>query len=358
MAEIHELLQSAIERGGSDVFIIPGSCVRLKVAGEVQPLLDAVLKPDDTKRLIQQVYDLDRRPMDRLTQSGDDDFSFSVSGVGRFRCNAYQQRNSFAMVLRVVSLSLPDPVQMHIPDEILRLADIKKGLVLVTGPAASGKSTTLACIIDRINTNRRGHIITIEDPIEFIHAHKASVLSQREIEHDTQSYKTALRAALRQAPDVILLGEMRDFETIQTALTAAETGQLILSTLHTVGAAKTIDRIIDVFPANQQQQIRVQLSMVLRAVVSQQLLPTVDGGLEPAFEIMLNNSAIQNMIRDGKAHQMDNVIFSGAEEGMRTMDGEIFRLYAEHRITKETALLFAANPEQLKKKINEAGKLK
>ena len=353
MAEIHELLQSAIKRGGSDVFIIPGSCVRLKVAGEVQPLLDAVLKPDDTKRLIQQVYDLDRRPMDRLTQSGDDDFSFSVSGVGRFRCNAYQQRNSFAMVLRVVSLSLPDPVQMHIPDEILRLADIKKGLVLVTGPAASGKSTTLACIIDRINTNRHGHIITIEDPIEFIHAHKASVLSQREIEHDTQSYKTALRAALRQAPDVILLGEMRDFETIQTALTAAETGQLILSTLHTVGAAKTIDRIIDVFPANQQQQIRVQLSMVLRAVVSQQLLPTTDGGLEPAFEVMLVNSAIQNMIRDGKAHQMDNVIFSGQSEGMRAMDADILRLYTQKRITKETALLFAANPEQLRKKLGD-----
>ena len=353
MAEIHELLQSAIERGGSDVFIIPGSCVRLKVAGEVQPLLDAVLKPDDTKRLIQQVYDLDRRPMDRLTQSGDDDFSFSVSGVGRFRCNAYQQRNSFAMVLRVVSLSLPDPVQMHIPDEILRLADIKKGLVLVTGPAASGKSTTLACIIDRINTNRHGHIITIEDPIEFIHAHKASALSQREIEHDTQSYKTALRAALRQAPDVILLGEMRDFETIQTALTAAETGQLILSTLHTVGAAKTIDRIIDVFPANQQQQIRVQLSMVLRAVVSQQLLPTTDGGLEPAFEVMLVNSAIQNMIRDGKAHQMDNVIFSGQSEGMRAMDADILRLYTQKRITKETALLFAANPEQLRKKLGD-----
>ena len=353
MAEIHELLQSAIERGGSDVFIIPGSCVRLKVAGEVQPLLDAVLKPDDTKRLIQQVYDLDHRPMDRLTQSGDDDFSFSVSGVGRFRCNAYQHRNSFAMVLRVVSLSLPDPVQMHIPDEILRLADIKKGLVLVTGPAASGKSTTLACIIDRINTNRHGHIITIEDPIEFIHAHKASVLSQREIEHDTQSYKTALRAALRQAPDVILLGEMRDFETIQTALTAAETGQLILSTLHTVGAAKTIDRIIDVFPANQQQQIRVQLSMVLRAVVSQQLLPTTDGGLEPAFEVMLVNSAIQNMIRDGKAHQMDNVIFSGQSEGMRAMDADILRLYTQKRITKETALLFAANPEQLRKKLGD-----
>jgi len=303
--------------------------------------------------LIKQVYELDNRDMDHLTQHGDDDFSFSVSGVGRFRCNAYQQRNSLAMVLRVVSLVLPNPEKMHIPDEILRLADVKKGLVLVTGPAASGKSTTLACIIDRINTNRHGHIITIEDPIEFIHAHKASVLSQREIEHDTQSYKTALREALRQAPDVILLGEMRDLETIQTALTAAETGQLVLSTLHTVGAAKTIDRIIDVFPANQQQQIRVQLSMVLRAVVSQQLLPTVDGGLEPAFEIMLVNSAIQNMIREGKAHQMDNVIFSGLSEGMRTMDSDIYRLVCEKRVTKETAMLFAANPDQLRKKLGE-----
>jgi len=354
MAEVNDILQAAIERGGSDVFIIPGSCVRLKVSGEVQPLMETVLRPDDTKRLIKQVYELDHREMDRLLEHGDDDFSFSISGVGRFRCNAYQQRNSLAMVLRVVSLTLPDPVKMNIPDAILRLADIKKGLVLVTGPAASGKSTTLACIIDRINTNRRGHIITIEDPIEFIHSHKASVLSQREVEHDTLSYQTALRAALRQAPDVILLGEMRDLETIQTALTAAETGQLVLSTLHTIGAAKTIDRIIDVFPANQQQQIRVQLSMVLRAVISQQLLPTVDGGQEPAFEIMLINSAIQNMIRDGKAHQMDNVIYSGAGEGMRAMDGDIFRLYAAKRITKETALLFAANPEQLKKRINEA----
>ena len=353
MAEIHDILQSAIERGGSDVFIIPGSYVRLKVAGEVQPLLSTVLKPDDTKRLIRQVYELDHRDMDHLIEQGDDDFSFSVSGVGRFRCNAYQQRNSLAMVLRVVSLVLPDPVKMHIPEDILRLADVKKGLVLVTGPAASGKSTTLACLIDRINTIRRGHIITIEDPIEFIHAHKASVLSQREVEHDTKSYQTALRAALRQAPDVILLGEMRDLETIQTALTAAETGQLVLSTLHTVGAAKTIDRIIDVFPANQQQQIRVQLSMVLRAVVSQQLLPTVDGGLEPAFEIMLVNSAIQNMIREGKAHQMDNVIFSGLSEGMRAMDGDISRLFSEKRITKETALLFAANPDQLRKKFGE-----
>lgn len=353
MAEINDILQAAIEKTGSDVFIIPGACVRVKIAGEVHPLMQAVLKPADTKRLIQQVYELDRREMDRLTQQGDDDFSFSISGVGRFRCNAYRQRNSLAMVLRVVSLALPDPEKMHIPQEVLQLADVKKGLVLVTGPAASGKSTTLACIIDRINHRRSGHIITIEDPIEFIHAHQNSVVSQREVEHDTESYKTALRAALRQAPNVILLGEMRDLEAIQTALTAAETGQLVLSTLHTVGAAKTIDRIIDVFPANQQQQIRVQLSMVLRAVVSQQLLPTLDGGLEPAFEIMLVNSAIQNMIRDGKAHQMDNVMYAGASEGMRTMDGDILRLFQQKRISKETALLFASNQELLKKKLGE-----
>ena len=352
MTEIGEILNMAIQTGGSDVFIIPGSRVCIKASGAVQPMLqEAVLKPDDTRRLIKQVYDLDGRGMERLLDHGDDDFSFSVSGVGRFRCNAYKQRNSLAMVLRIVTLSLPDPESMHIPKEVLELASVKKGLVLVTGPAASGKSTTLACVIDRINASRRGHIITIEDPIEFIHSHKQSVVSQREIEHDTDSYKSALRAALRQAPDVILLGEMRDFETIQTALTAAETGQLVLSTLHTVGAAKTIDRIIDVFPANQQQQIRVQLSMVLRAVVSQQLLPTLDGCLEPAFEIMLANSAIQNMIRDGKAHQMDNVIFSGAADGMRSMDADIFRLFEAGRISAETARLYAANQEMMQKKL-------
>jgi len=355
MTEIGEILNMAIQTGGSDVFIIPGSRVCIKSSGAVQPMLqEAVLKPDDTRRLIKQVYDLDGREMERLLEHGDDDFSFSVSGVGRFRCNAYKQRNSLAMVLRIVTLSLPDPKSMHIPKEVLDLSSVKKGLVLVTGPAASGKSTTLACVIDRINTSRHGHIITIEDPIEFIHPHKQSVVSQREIEHDTDSYKSALRAALRQAPDVILLGEMRDFETIQTALTAAETGQLVLSTLHTVGAAKTIDRIIDVFPANQQQQIRVQLSMVLRAVVSQQLLPTLDGSLEPAFEIMLANSAIQNMIRDGKAHQMDNVIFSGSADGMRSMDADIYRLFEAGRISAETARLYAANQEMMQKKLSGA----
>lgn len=352
MADIVEILQLAMQKGGSDIFVIPGAPVSIKVAGAVEPVMEDRLKPDDTQRLLEQIYSLDgKRSMERLRQSGDDDFSFSVRGVGRFRCNAYSQRNSMAMVLRIVSFNLPDPAQFHVPETVLNLSRIQNGLVLITGPAGSGKSTTLACIIDRINSEYHDHIITIEDPIEFIHPHKKSVVSQREIEHDTMNYQTALRAALRQAPDAILVGEMRDFETIQTALTAAETGQLILSTLHTVGAAKTIDRIIDVFPANQQQQIRVQLSMVLRAVVSQQLVPDVDGGLAPAFEIMLANSAIQNMIRDGKVHQMDNVIYSSAEQGMRTMDSDLERLFREGRIAKEHAIMYAANPELMVKKL-------
>ncbi len=354
MADIVDILQLAMQKGGSDIFVIPGAPVSMKVAGAVVPVMEEKLQPEDTLRLLEQIYQLDgARSMERLKASGDDDFSFSVRGVGRFRCNAYSQRNSMAMVLRIVSFNLPDPARFHVPETVLNLSSIQNGLVLITGPAGSGKSTTLACIIDRINSNYHDHIITIEDPIEFIHPHKMSVVSQREIEHDTLNYQTALRAALRQAPDAILVGEMRDFETIQTALTAAETGQLILSTLHTVGAAKTIDGIIDVFPANQQQQIRVQLSMVLRAVVSQQLVPDVDGGLEPAFEIMLVNSAIQNMIRDGKVHQMDNVIYSSAEQGMRTMDSDLERLYRGGRITRELAIMYAANPDLMQKKLGE-----
>ena len=264
----------------------------------------------------------------------------------------YKQRGSFAAVLRVVSFELPDASKLHIPETVIDLYNIKNGMVLITGPAGSGKSTTLACIIDQINRNLTKHIITIEDPIEFMHLHRKSIVSQREIHHDTVNYNTALRSALRQAPNVILLGEMRDFETIQTALTAAETGQLLLSTLHTIGAAKTIDRIIDVFPPNQQQQIRIQLSMVLRAVVSQQLVPTLDGGIEPVFEIMIVNSAIQNMIRESKVFQIDNIIYSSSAQGMQTMDSDLLRLYHEKRIDAETAILYATNPESLRKKLN------
>ena len=349
---IIDILKTAVSKEASDVFIVSGCPISIKANGLIQPLDTIKLNFKDTQDLINQIYKLyDLGDMNQLLETGDDDFSFSISGFGRFRCNAYKQRGSLAAVLRLVKFELPKPKDLHIPAIVMDLYKKQRGLILVTGPAGSGKSTTLACMIDEINENTHKHLITIEDPIEFIHPHKKSIVSQREILQDTKGYNHALRAALRQSPDVILLGEMRDFETIQTVLTAAETGQLVLSTLHTVGAAKTIDRIIDVFSASQQQQIRVQLSMVLQAVISQQLIPTTSGGLVPAFEIMVVNSAIRNMIRESKIFQMDNVIYSGASEGMITMDTDILRLYNEGTISKENALLYCSNQDLMSKKL-------
>ena len=350
--QIMEVLKRAVQTGASDLFLVSGCPLSAKVNGEIAYFSQEKLDSGVAQGLISEIYEIAHRDqLGRLMQTGDDDFSFSVNGLGRFRCNAYKQRGSLAAVLRVVSFELPDPAQMHIPDQVIDLYQKKKGLVLITGPAGSGKSTTLACMIDKINKTCNYHVITIEDPIEYIHSHKKSIVSQREVSNDTADYANALRAALRQSPNVILLGEMRDFETIQTALTAAETGQLVLSTLHTVGAANTIDRIIDVFPANQQQQIRVQLSMVLQAVVSQHLIPTLDGGLIPAFEVMTANSAIRNMIRESKIHQLDNAIYAGAAQGMVTMDASILRLYQQGRISRENALMYASNPEVLAKRM-------
>lgn len=344
------LLNDAVCGNISDIYIVPGTSIMAKSCGTITPFGEKQITADECAQLIRQVYALaENRSMERLTQTGDDDFSFSLSSVGRFRCNAYKQRGSIAAVLRVVCFGQYDPKTLHIPQEVINLHKMQRGLVLVTGPAGSGKSTTLACIVDRINRERSNHIITIEDPIEHLHNHIKSIVSQREIRQDTENYATALRASLRQAPDTILVGEMRDYETIQTVLTAAETGHMVFSTLHTVGAVKTIDRIIDVFPANRQQQVRIQLSMVLSAVVSQQLLPTVDGKQIPAFEIMIVNHAISNMIREGKVHQMENVIYAGASQGMITMDSYIVRLYHEKQITRETALKFAVNLNAVQK---------
>ena len=348
-----KVLSRTVQMGGSDVYIVPGRAVTAKVNGVLTQVSDEVLSTAESGRIIAEMYALaGGRDMAMLLSRGDDDFSISISKLGRFRCNAYKQRSSLAAVLRVVPILLPDPRELHIPDVVLGLALAKRGMILVTGPGGCGKTTTLACMIDRINNTTSGHIITLEDPIEYIHSHKACIVSQREVVNDTESFAKALRAALRQVPNVILLGEMRDHETIQTALTAAETGHLLLSTLHTVGAAKTIDRIVDVFPANQQQQVRIQLSMVLQSVISQQLIPTLDGSLEPAFEIMVTNSAIQNIIREGKGHQLDNAIFAGAAQGMRTMDSDLLRLYQNKRISKENALLYAINPDTLGRRLD------
>ena len=346
-----ELLQKAVALGGSDVFIIPGSSVTVKVNSSLQKLTEERLSPADTERLIRQMYELAHRDFNLVEKEGDDDFSFAILNVSRFRCNAYRQRGTMAAICRIVNFELPDPRKMSIPPLVMDLAAQRSGMILVTGPAGSGKSTTLACMVDRINDTRSAHIVTIEDPIEYLHRHKKSLVSQREVPNDAATFARALRAALRQAPDVVMLGEMRDLDTVRTAITAAETGHLLLSSLHTIGAAKTVDRIIDTFPAQQQAQIRVQLSMVLKAVVSQRLVPTVDGKRLPVFEVMTVNAAIQNMIRDGRTHQIDNVIYGGTDRNMLSMDMELQRLVREGRITRETALLYAANPETLSKRI-------
>ncbi len=348
---LSELLKKAYELGGSDIFILPGAHVTCKVKGDMIPLSDEIVKPDGTKELVQEAYDLGGRDMAKLYQEGDDDFSFALAGLSRFRCNAYIQRGTVAATCRMVAFGLPDPRELGIPDLVMELTKNLNGMILVTGPAGSGKSTTLACMVDRINSERQGHIVTIEDPIEYIHRHKKSLVSQRDVPNDAPTFARALRAALREAPDVILLGEMRDIESIKIAITAAETGHLLMSSLHTTGASKTVDRILDTFPAEQQAQVRMQLSMVLRAVVSQRLVPKVGGGQVAVFEVMTVNPAVQNLIRDGRTHQIDNAIFGGAGQGMISMDNELQRLYRAGVITRDVAITYAVSPETLSKRL-------
>lgn len=349
---LQEILKDAVDKKASDIFIVTGIPVSYKLNGSIQSQSEENIMPDVSEALLKEAYDLAGRDMSKLRNTGDDDFSMSIKGLSRFRINAYKQRGSLAAVIRLVAFDVPDPKEMFIPDGVMEIADKTKGLVLVTGPAGGGKSTTLACVIDKINKTRNAHIITLEEPIEYLHRNNKSIISQREIHADTEGYVTALRASLRQSPDVILVGEMRDYETIRTAMTAAETGHLVISTLHSVGAANTIDRIIDVFPSNQQQQIRVQLSQLLQTVVSQQLVPTTEGKLVPAFEIMHCNSAIRNMIRESKIHQIDNAINSFGNEGMISMDNYLISLHKKGIISAETVVKYSLNADSLGRKIS------
>lgn len=348
---IPEYLSYATTNHASDIFIIVGRPLSFKIDGKLSTYGERMM-PADTESFLRQIYHMaNDRNFDSFLETGDDDFSFSIPGLSRFRVNTYRQRGSLAAVIRVIAFELPDPDVLNIPEDVMSAADFTKGMVLVTGPAGSGKSTTMACIVDRINHSREGHIITLEDPLEYLHRHDKCIVSQREICTDTESYLISLRATLRQSPDVILLGEMRDYETIQTAMTAAETGHLVLSSLHTTGAANTIGRIVDVFEPTQQRQVSIQLSMVLQAVISQQLIPDVNGHTIPVFEVMRLNPAIRNMIRDNKVHQIDGVIASSAHEHMRSMDQSLLELYKQRKITKETALKFASNADMLKRKL-------
>ena len=350
--DIVDLLGVAVNKQASDIFLVAGMPLSYKVGGRIEYYKDEKLFPDQIDEMITQLYSIaGKRSMKKIQDTGDDDFSFALPQLSRFRANVFRQRGSLAAIIRIITFDLPDYEKLHLPRTIIDVARMTKGMVLVTGPAGSGKSTTLACVINEINKTRNAHVITLEDPIEYLHRHDKSVVSQREVGSDTESYVSGLRAALRQAPDVILLGEMRDHETIKTAMTAAETGHLVISTLHTVGAANTMDRIIDSFPPEQQQQIRVQISMVMEGVISQQLIPTLNGGVQPAFEIMFLNNAIRNMIRESKIHQIDNVIATSQKEGMIAMDTSLIQMYQKGIISKEDAIIHSNNSELMAKKI-------
>ena len=349
--DIEEILARAYKNSASDIHLTPGAPPKMRVHGELLQMPYQILTPEIVKSLLTPL--LDAETAEIFEEEGDLDFAYTVSGVCRFRVNYFKQRGAWAAVFRSLSTEIPSAEKLGTPEVILSMATRKRGMVLVTGPTGSGKSTTLAAIIDRINKTRRENIITLEDPIEYIHKHNLSNVNQREIGSDTKSFAMAVRAALREDPDVILVGEMRDPETISTAITAAETGHLVFSTLHTIGAAATVDRIVDSFPNAQQAQIRAQLASVLECVVSQQLLPLAEGkGRTCAYEIMLGNIAIKNLIRENKIAQISSQIQVNARDGMILMDESILRLYREGKITKDKAIEFAVDKKVMTEKLN------
>ena len=349
MQDIKEALKAAMDRGASDVHFSVGRPAMLRIDGKLVPIEEDRLMPADTERLILPV--LNEQNIAELKEKGEIDLALSVEGIGRFRINVFMSRGSYAAALRLLPYNIPTPEDLNLPAAVVETTNKKRGLVLVTGPTGSGKSTTLASLINEINRKYPVHIITLEDPIEYLHRSQTAIVNQREVGLDTQSYADALRAVLRQDPDIVLLGEMRDLDTISTAVTAAETGHLVFSTLHTMGAAATIDRIIDVFPPHQQEQIRIQLSTVLECVVSQQLLPTLGGGRCAAFEVMVPNPAIRNLIREGKTYQITSMIQTSRKAGMMLLDDYLAELYIKNKISRDTAISFAQDYSYIERKL-------
>lgn len=349
MLDIKNLLQQSIDLKASDLHLVSGVPPTIRIDGELKSLTDGILTPQiisDGLKLI-----LTSEQFERLTVNREIDFSLTFTDKARFRVNTYTQKGSLAAAFRSIPLAIPDIDSLGLPKIVHSFTNLRQGLVLVTGPTGHGKSTTLAAIINEINKNRSCHIITIEDPIEFMFPPIKSIISQREMKSDTHSWQVALKSVLREDPDVVLIGEMRDFETISSAMTIAETGHLVFATLHTNSAAQTIDRIVDVFPENQQNQIRLQLSSVLEAVFSQRLIPGIAGGRVVAHEIMLGTTAIKTAIREGKSHQMDSIIQTSQEVGMATLEHSLAALVKDGKITVENAEMWAVRPDELNRLI-------
>ncbi|MHB1345941.1 MAG: type IV pilus twitching motility protein PilT [Candidatus Humimicrobiaceae bacterium] len=349
---IDEILKTAVELDSSDVHLVANSKPIVRINGALVPVNNfSESNSEELKKILSEI--LDEKKINTLETKLELDFSYSISGVARFRCNYYYQRGSMAAAFRIVSTKMKSIEELGLPLKIKEFASYPRGLVLVCGPTGSGKSTTLASIIDIINEQRSENIITIEDPIEYLHKHKKSIISQREVEFDTKTFAEALKHALREDPNIIMVGEMRDLETISSTLTAAETGHLVFSTLHTQDAAQTIDRIIDIFPTHQQQQVRMQLAGTLKAVLVQQLLPNIDNnGRVAACELMLVNNAIKNMIREMKVHHIYSAMQTSGKEGMIMMDMSLAKLYKEGKITKELAFDKCHSREELVRYVN------
>jgi len=344
--DILGLLQRTVEAKASDLLITVGVPPVLRINGQIVKMELERLSPKDTQNIIYSM--LSERQIKLFEENRELDFTYDVPGLSRFRINVHFQRNSVAATIRTIPRQVPSFDDLGLPKQIINFCKLERGFVLVTGRSTTGKSTTLATMIDYINEDRRAHIITVEDPIEFLHSHKKSVVEQREVGIDTMTFGAALKFALRQNPDVMLIGEMRDLETISAAVTSAETGHLVLASLHTLSAIQTIDRIIDVFPADQQGQIRYQLAFTLEGIVTQQLLPSVDGGLVPACEILFVTPGIRNLIREGKIHQINVLIETGAKFGMQTMDQSLLDLYRSGKISNSVLVSRISDPEKIR----------
>lgn len=350
MITLRELLDQMVKRNASDLHITVGSPPIIRIDGKLTKTEHDILNPEQTKKLAYSV--MNERQRKAFEENSELDLSFGVESLSRFRCNVFMQRGNVAMALRQIPYKINTFEELGLPEAVQKLGELPRGLVLVCGPTGSGKSTTLAALIDKINSERNMHILTVEDPIEYLHKHKNCIVNQREIHSDTKAFATSLKYALRQDPDVVLIGEMRDLETMEAALTISETGHLAFATLHTNSSAEAVNRIVDVFPTNQQEQVRVQLSFVLQAILCQQLIPRIGGGRSLALEILVATPAIRAVIRDDKIHQIYSLIQAGQKYGMRTMNQSLYDLYSKKKITFNDAIGRSANIQEFEEMIN------